>query len=112
MADDAPNPRTTTSPTGPAGPDNTGPTGPDNPDPGAAEPVSRADVAGLTHQLRTEMAHLRRDLAFRLDAAAERLETALGRRAARLGLALITAQCLVTVLSLTVLSVIVLRLTG
>lgn len=83
------------------------PPGPASPDPGAAEPVSRADMAGLTHQLRTEMAHLRRDLAFRLDAAAERLEGALRRRTTRLGLALITAQCLVTVLSLAVL-----RLTG
>lgn len=66
-----------------------------------------ADMAGLAHQLRTEVVHLRRDLTFRLDAAAERLEAALGRRTTRLGLALITAQCLVTVLSLTVL-----RLTG
>lgn len=75
---------------------------PVGPDPGATEPASRADVAGLAHQVRTEVAHLRRDLASRLDAAGERLEAALGRRATRLGLALITAQCLVTVLSVTV----------
>jgi len=78
------------------------------PDPSAAaEPVSRADVAGLTHQVRTEMAHLRRDLAARIDAAGERLEAVLGRRHTRLGLALIAAQCLVTVAS-----VAVARLTG
>lgn len=98
MADDAPTPET---------PNPAGPAAPDSPEAGAAEPVSRADMAGLAHQLRTEVAHLRRDLAFRLDAASERLEAALGRRTTRLGLALITAQCVVTVLSLTVL-----RLTG
>lgn len=79
----------------------------DAPTPDTPYTTNPADVAGLAHQLRTEVAHLRRDLAFRLDAAAERLEATLGRRTTRLGLALITAQCLVTVLSLTVL-----RLTG
>ncbi len=78
------------------------PPAPSGADPAAVEPASRADVAGLAHQVRTEVAHLRRDLASRLDAAGERLELALGRRAIRLGLTLITAQCLVTVLSVTV----------
>lgn len=97
---DSPSPETSTS--HPTTTDSAGADG------GAAvEPASRADVAGLAHQVRTEMAHLRRDLASRIDAAGERLEAALGRRHTRLGLALIAAQCLVTVLS-----VAVVRLTG
>ncbi len=85
-----------------------GPATPDSPDPGTAEPASSADMVGLAHQLRTEIAHLRRDLAFRLDAAGERLEAAFGRRTTRLGLTLVGAHCLVTVLSVTV----VVHLTG
>jgi len=84
------------------------PPGAVGPDPHTAtEPASRADVAGMAHQLRTEMAHLRRDLAFRIDAADDHLEAVLGRRYTHLGLALIAAQCLVTAAS-----VAIVRLTG